>query len=162
MLTGKWACFQGEGPCLAGGGLAEARGADQLGHFRLRETITDPSQAHSSVWVARTTHCLERRLMLTLGRLEGTVCPFACSLSPGTALGPETRRDPSPMGLHALNMSPGVKGQRPDHCTQKHWRKHSRDDTSRCISSGCGHHRLSGLLVAVSWNRCTEPEGLLR
>lgn len=49
--------------------------------------------------------------MLTLCRVEGIVCLFACSLSPGTALGPETCRDPSPMGLHALNMSPGVKGQ---------------------------------------------------
>lgn len=30
------------------------------------------------------------------------------------------------------------------------------------VSSGCGHHRPSGLMVAEAWNRCREPEGLLR
>lgn len=74
----------------------------------------------------------------------------------------KTCHDPSPMGFHALNLIPGVKGQKTDHCTQKLWRKPSRDDTSRCVSSGCGHHRPSGLMVAEAWNRCREPEGLLR
>lgn len=74
----------------------------------------------------------------------------------------KTCHDPSPMGFHALNLSPGVKGQKTDHCTQKLWRKPSRDDTSRCLSSGCGHHRPSGLMVTEAWNRCTGPEGFLR
>lgn len=46
MLTGKWVFFPGEGTRLAGGWLAKGAG-DQLGHFRPRETIMAPNQAHS-------------------------------------------------------------------------------------------------------------------